>query len=370
MKWISELQKISITIKSEAKGHQGSGSLIKINEHFYILTAAHCLFEEQELKTNISNIVIHSEAYGTISLDPEGFDIKKPGIDAILLRVGKNNMINDFPNLKFTEDHTFPGLKFCFRGTAKSVSGNTYTVYNCSMNGSKDNLLHIEIPPAFYNDFQGNKGAEVLEGYSGSGLIVENQDEILFCGIICSISEDSFNGVNCISISDIKDCLQQPITFEEITNTANIVRLDVQAIKESIAQSFVQFVKDHNNNDAIAHLTRKMDLFLPDWEMQDLENFVSDMLVWDELYKNKVKGNPELHSLIKESQCELSSGNKTFYVDSSREGNKQFHLIKKDFKEIIDKFFEDNSVWKKYTNTIASGEIAKYLANCNLNFKE
>jgi len=364
------LQKISVKIQSKAKVHQGSGSLIKMDKHFYIITAAHCLFEKNELNTNISNIVISSQVYGEIPLDPDCFDIKRPDIDAILLRVSKENTISNFPNLKFTADHIFPGLKFCFRGTAKSVSGKAYTVYNCSMNGSEDNLLDIEIPPESYNDFAGNRGAEVLEGYSGSGLIVQNQDEILFSGIICSISEDNFNGVECISISDIKDCFQLQIPFEDITNTANIVRLDVQSIKDSIAKRFIQYVKDNNNNDAIAHLTRKMDLFLPEWEMQDLENFVSDMLVWDQLYKNKVKGNPDLYSLIKESRCELSSGNKTFYVDSSREGNKQFHLIKKEFKEIIDKFLEDNSVWKKYTNTIASGEIAKYLANCNLNFKE
>ena len=83
-----------------------------------------------------------------------------------------------------------------------------------------------------------------------------------------------------------------------------------------------------------------------------------------------VKGNSKLEKLINESKVVLSAGNKKFIVSSSAEGNRYFHEIRKEFREIVKGFLGTHEAWGQYVNTVSNGEIAKYLANCKLDFKE
>ncbi len=370
MSWIKELPKLTVIIQKDDGEHLGSGVLIKSENNFYILTAAHVLFGKANKSANASSFKFISEFYGelTVGENSTSFLINDE-IDAFAVKICSTCILENYPSLLFTADHDFPSLKFCFRGKAKSVSEKIYTVYNNSINGVSDGLIQVKIPPEDYTDFKGETGSEVLQGYSGSGLVISNHPDLYLSGIVCSVSNDNFSGVNCVCISDIKSHLLKGLDVIDLKNTVDLVRLDVRNIRTNISKEIISFTKK-TNNIAIRNLTRKMDLFLPSWNEDDLEDFVSDMLIWDELYQTKVVGNPKFKELIEESKCELSRGNKKFFVSSAKEGNVKFHDIQKEFKSIVSSFFSEHKLWEKYISTVSSGEIAKYLANCKLDFKE
>jgi hypothetical protein len=369
MSWIKELPKLTITIQNSQSEHLGSGVLLKIADEFCILTAAHVLFDESIDVVNASDFKFMSESYGELIVPGESVQFtKNASIDAFLVKICDFNESATYPNLFYTSDHEFPGLKFCFRGKPKSVSGNIYTVYNNSVNGSSDGKIKVQIPPEYYTDFKGETGCELLQGYSGSGWLISNHKNLYLSGIVCSVSNDNFSGVNCICISEIISKLSLDIKLSDLEDTVDLVSLDVSNIRNKISKEIIRFAKE-TNNESVLNLTRKMDLFLPDWVEDDLESFVSDMLIWEELYQSKVIGNPKFKELIEESKSELSSGNKKFYVASAIEGNSKFHEIQAEFKSIITSFLDEHKLWGKYISTVSNGEIAKYLANCKLDFR-
>ncbi|WP_076417957.1 hypothetical protein [Colwellia sp. UCD-KL20] len=366
---IEVLEKIAIAIETKKGVPLGSGTLIKIEGDFYIITATHCVFDEKQNEFNTDTVVIHNQEYGEFTL--EKAVVQKPFIDAILLRVIKEKEFINYPEIHYTSDYLFPSLEFCFRGKAKSRSGKLYTVYNCSINGKDEqDLINVSIPPEFYTNHKGETGAEVLDGFSGSGLIIQNHKRLYYCGMVCSVSDDNFCGVDCISISTIADnnIIDFPL-LKDLPDTSEIVEFDVKNLRKEITKEIIKSAED-SDNIAVKNLKRKMDLFLPDWDQDDLESFVSDMLTWDVLYKEKVKGNPIFKDLIDESKDVLSAGSKKYVVESSREGNRYFHDVKKEFKDIVASFLDEHPMWKRYISTVSNGEIAKYLANCNLDFKE
>jgi hypothetical protein len=370
MSWIKELPKLTVFIQKDDGVHLGSGVLIKNENDFYVLTAAHVLFGETDKSADASNFKFISEFYGelTIAKGPKSF-LRNSNIDAFSVKVCSTCSLESYPNLLFTNDYDFPGLKFCFRGKAKSVSGIPYTVYNASANGFSNDMIQIKIPPEYYTDFKGDTGSVVLQGYSGSGLVIDNHPDLYLSGIVCSVSNDTFSGVNCINLSEIKSQLISDLDVIDLKDTADLVRLDVRNIRTEISKEIIRFAKE-TNNKSIKNFIKKMNLFLPDWDEDDLEGFVSDMLIWDELYHAKVAGNPKFKALIEESKCELASGNKKFIVASAKEGNVKFHEIQAEFKSIVTNFLSEHKLWNKYINTVSNGEIAKYLANCKLNFRE
>jgi hypothetical protein len=364
----NDLCKLAVTIDSKEGHHLGSGCLVVIKEKFYVMTAAHCVCLSNQKQFDTSTLKIVSQHYGHFNLRKQ--KINRPLIDAVLLEVEEEVKFDEFPVVNYTSDVNFPNLQFCFRGKDKSPSQNSYTVYNCSINGiGNNNELLVAIPLQHYTDFKGETGAEVLDGYSGSALITQDTRDIYICGVVCSVSNDNFSGVNCISISEIQSHLEPKIeVIKDLPNTSDLVLLDVNKLRDQITNEILNSAKE-NNNLAVNNLTRKMDLFIPGWDRSDLEGFISDMLTWEALYKSKVKGNPKFKKLIDESKSELSAGNKKFCVDDAREGNKRFHDIQENFKVIIARFLENHPTWNNYVATISEGEIAKYLANCKLDFR-
>ncbi|MGI2216092.1 hypothetical protein ACRN94_03660 [Shewanella baltica] len=366
---ITILKKIAVTINTCEGQHLGSGTLVKIEKKFHILTAAHCLFDNDTTEIDSETIYIHSSEYGKINIIKE--KLKRPSIDAIFLNVSDEHIFKEFPEIFFTDDYLFPSLSFCFRGKPKSPSGNSYSVYNCSINGvDADGLINVGIPTPFYTDFKGETGAAVLDGFSGSGLIIENHQQLYYCAMVHSVSDDNFCGVNCTSIADIvKVCPVDLKLIKDLPNTSEIIQLNVKKLKQEMIKEIIKSAED-SDNIAVKNLKRKMDIFSPGWDQNDLENFISDMLTWEALYRDKVKGNSKLENLIDESKEVLSAGNKKYFVSTASEGNKYFHEIKNDFRNIVSSFLNENEIWKKYINTVSNGEIAKYLANCKLDFRE
>ncbi|MGR6834473.1 hypothetical protein [Aliivibrio wodanis] len=246
----------------------GSAVLVKVENVFYVLTAAHVPFGEgceQYIDDLSSTLIYKSEKIGNLTFIKElgDLDIYKAH-DVLAIEVGVNS--DDFPEMHFSSDTDEPALEFIFRGRGKVQSGKIYSVNPCFKNGTEGEDIHIEIPEKSYTDFQGEAGAEVLQGLSGSGVFIHDNDsnEAFLTSIVKSVSEDNFVGVNCTCISLFKEYLIPEINLIDYNHhkSKKIVpatQIDVEKLTRSISQNLIsQFMPSSllgNSDIAVSHMS-------------------------------------------------------------------------------------------------------------------
>ena len=254
MKHLTFLPKTTVQISKESN-YLGSAVLVKVENVFYVLTAAHVPFGEgcKQYNTSLSSTLNYrSESIGELTFVRElgNLDIYK---NHDILAIEVTGVIDDFPDIFFTSNTDNPRLQFIFRGRSKSKSGKSYSIQPCSKNGTAGTDIHIEIPAKYYTDYEGETGAEVLQGLSGSGVFIHDDDSInaFLTSIVKSVSDDNFVGINSICISLFKEHLIPEISLidyeeESITpfNKQNSLSTinntsDIEALTRSITQNLV-----------------------------------------------------------------------------------------------------------------------------------
>lgn len=255
---------------SKESDYLGSAVLVKIKNSFYVLTSAHVPFGErceQYSEGLSSSLTYESEKLGNLRFIRElgDFDIFKTH-DIVAIEVGVNS--DDFPEIFFTSEIDEPALEFIFRGRGKVQSGKIYSVMPCFKNGTAGEDIHIEIPEKAYTDFQGEAGAEVLQGLSGSGVFIHDNDssKAFLTSIVKSVSEDNFVGVNCTCISLFKDYLIPEInlidykhhtseksSYSQSKFIDSATQIDIEQLTRSISQNLIsQFMPSSLGNSDIA----------------------------------------------------------------------------------------------------------------------
>lgn len=255
---------------SKESNYLGSAVLVKVKNTFYILTSAHVSFGErceQYSEDLSSSLTYESEKFGNLTFIRElgNIEIFKDH-DILAIEVSVNS--DDFPEVFFTSETNDPALEFIFRGRGKVQSGKFYSVKPCSKNGTAGADIHIEIPVEVYTDFQGEAGAEILQGLSGSGVFIHDNDssEAFLTSIVKSVSEDNFVGVNCTCISLFKKYLIPELDLIDYKHHGNKkstssqsklinsdTQIDVEELIRSISQNLIsQFMPSSLGNSDIA----------------------------------------------------------------------------------------------------------------------
>ncbi|KGJ90124.1 hypothetical protein [Colwellia psychrerythraea] len=272
MNHLTFLPNATVQISKESN-YQGSAVLVKVKNAFYVLTSAHVTFGErcEQYTEELSSLLTYkSEKFGNLTFIRElgNFEIYKAH-DIVAIEVGVNS--DDFPEVFFTNETDEPTLEFIFRGRGKVQSGKIYSVMPCYKNGTAGADIHIEIPEKDYTDFQGEAGAEVLQGLSGSGVFIHDNDssEAFLTSIVKSVSEDNFVGVNCTCISlfnkylipelnliDYKHHGSEKSTSSQSKLIDSATQIDVEELTRSISQNLIsQFMPSSlgNSNIAVSH---------------------------------------------------------------------------------------------------------------------
>lgn len=241
---------------SKESTYLGSAVLVKVENVFYVLTAAHVAFGKECSQYNesfSSTLTYKSESIGELTFVRQlgNLNIFKTH-DILAIEVEVN--YESFPEILFTDDTNNPKLQFIFRGRSKSESGKIYSVKPCSKNGTAGEDIHIEIPVKDYTDFEGESGAEVLQGLSGSGVFIHDDDssDAFLTSVVKSVSEDSFVGINSICISLFKEHLipemslidLQQLSRNQLTKKQSHLTTvsdtpDIEALSRAITQNLI-----------------------------------------------------------------------------------------------------------------------------------
>jgi hypothetical protein len=244
---------------SKESTYLGSAVLVKVENVFYILTAAHVAFGKDCSQYNesfSSTLTYKSESIGELTFVRQLGNLnifKNHDILAIEVKVN----CKYFPEIFFTDDTNNPKLQFIFRGRSKSESGKVYSVKPCSKNGTAGEDIHIEIPVKDYTDFEGESGAEVLQGLSGSGVFIHDDDssDAFLTSVVKSVSKDNFVGINSICISLFKEHLIPEISlinFQQLSHnqltkkrshlTTGSDTPDIEALSRAITQNLMSSI--------------------------------------------------------------------------------------------------------------------------------
>jgi len=208
-----------------------------------------------------------------------------------------------------------------------------------------------------------------LQGFSGSGVFIHDDkpESIYLTSIVSSVSPDNFNGVNCSCISMFQKHLIPSINLVEYFGGNRVFKLQIAEYRKEITQDMIQAIKLHDYG-VVENLTKKMNVFHDGWTNEDLDGFIQDMLLWDNIYDKKIKHNKEINELIEDCKISLACGNNYHHVSSYQQGNERFHKIREEFLELV-KEHTNNTPLSKHARLIAMGEIAKLLAICKLRFE-
>lgn len=352
--------------------YHGSGVLVKAGGAFFIISAAHVISQDIAKALTLEGFYGVSEKYGKIEFENligEYDAILK--CDIAVIAIDQKHNFPDFPHIKFCEDISFPENSYVFRGTQKSTALKAHTVTPCYLDTSvnDDSLFCLKVPLDAYTDMKGGVGAEVMSGYSGSGIFIKGTNNIYLVGIAQNIDKDDFTGVNCRSIKVIKDSFLPNIKISDFHGGNAQLKLNISDIKRSVTQSMVDERKRSNGYGDVENLTRKMSSFMEGWTADDLDSFINDILVWEEIEHSKIRNHSSYRDLIDNAKAIWASGNKKYQVSSIQQGNERFHKIQDELTELLREELEGTSI-RTSSPVIAAGEIARLLANCTLDFKK
>jgi len=352
--------------------YRGSGVLIEIDSIFYVISAAHVFSQNTSESLALKDFHGLSEKYGEIDFDmPMGKPEANQRYDIAVIKVDMKHNFLDFPSIKFCEDISFPEISLVFRGTQKSLALKAHTVTPCSLDTAinDEEMFCLKVPLEAYSDMKGNVGADVLGGYSGSGVFIRKTKDIYLVGIAQNIDKDDFTGVNCRSISTIKDSFLPNMTISDFHGGNIQLKLNISEIKKNVTQGMIEERKKANEYGDVENITRKMNSFIENWGPEDLDGFINDILVWEDIEHTKIRNHSQYRDLIENAKAIWSSGNKKYQVSSIQKGNERFHAILDQLTELLKEELDGTSI-KSSSSVIAAGEIARLLANCTLDFKK
>lgn len=368
MNYLDLLPKVTVIINDKL-GPIGSGVYVKIHDSFYVLTAAHVIYQKNGDLLPLKDITLRSEVYGELKVDTICGDRSAHyDFDMVPIKVLSEGHGANFPIAEFCEKIDYPQAAFIFRGRPESISEEIYSVDPCYVNSlpGSSGRFSISIPGERYSNAIGESGYEILKGYSGSGLFARDTDRFLLVGLVVKVNEDDFSGVVCISIEKLKQYFFPELTLSEFHGANKGLKLSIASLRKEITQKLISERKEKKYGD-VENLIKKMNVFLGDWNTEDLDGFINDILLWEKFDQKRIRNNPEYQDLIDEAKAQLAAGNKQFKVDSIASGNDKFHKIQEEFLNIVKDELEGTPL-KSNSRVIATGEVAKMLANCKLGF--
>lgn len=183
-----DLKRVSASINLVDGTFKGSGIGFCIKERFFILTAAHCLYDETgdqmensqiQIKGGINNFWEKSRVINEIKVDKEN--------DCAVLEVAFDEEIPAKDKTALTNIYVLDE-EFCYDYRLSGFIGNNHKYYKVNFCGENDTDLHFQY-----------KGAEIanlcnvdlfFKGLSGSGIYSSYDGKLLVYAYLCTMGEN------------------------------------------------------------------------------------------------------------------------------------------------------------------------------------
>ncbi|GGG88313.1 hypothetical protein GCM10007415_22910 [Parapedobacter pyrenivorans] len=198
--------RIKIFIDQQLRNH-GSGCLVKGTNGFFVLTAYHCIYGENNIfkDVRLDQILIErQDFYNTPFETIEAVEIVASDEceDWALLKVNYLDSDNEFPEILISDSFKID-MPVTFTGFQVVNPEQCRTFKSRVLNGISNNEFRITL--SGQDKFKG--GSDDACGLSGSGAFIINEDIFYLIGILKSVtgSEALNNDIKCCSLGRIVD---------------------------------------------------------------------------------------------------------------------------------------------------------------------
>ncbi|MFZ4929772.1 trypsin-like serine protease [Chryseobacterium sp. Mn2064] len=345
----------------------GSGVLIADNETFYVLTAAHCLGDE-DVEIEKENIVIkkqfdYASEFNNISVkDIVDIDFDK---DYCLIEIDfddEEKLLNSYKFGKgFIKDL---GVKFC---GYQNINLNQYRPFDAKIVTVSD-IHHKFKIKLIENTFDqaGEIGYNIAKGLSGSGVFIFQHNTPFLIGILNSVLEDQAwnDDIECCSIAHLEKY------FTEYVNLSDIEQLkkwEENIEKERTKQEIESFKE--LRSEFFDNLYRKNTILYPDKDVDRItsEN-IKQFISIEENIKTLENSFPEIFIDFKrlvKKQISTVTNDYSRTVSNSNEAKNQKLELQKFLEDKIEK-----QIPKFYSFDLSEYQVLQWLGICTLNFIE
>lgn len=198
--------RITITIEGKIRG-RGSGTLVKGRNGFFVVTAHHCIYgdDNQFKDATLDGILVETQATFNSPFERiETIEIVDGNMqeDWVLIKVNYQDTAKPFPVI-LTSDSFKKDMPVIFTGFQSIDEDHGRSFKSRVLNGLSINEFRITLSE--HDSFKG--GADDAKGLSGSGAFIVNDEKLYFIGILKSVKGDEAanNDIKCCGITKLAE---------------------------------------------------------------------------------------------------------------------------------------------------------------------
>jgi hypothetical protein len=357
----------------------GSGVIFLLNDEIYTLTAGHNIygidFDENPLK---DDLVIKDKDNNTYKVDEIKGNIEFiRQHDITLLKLSKQEVVNELICLQFCSRPTHPEHSFIFRGTYKRTDNNeerTMPFDNLKYRTTHDSISKFIIKSSSdeLKTIDNEGGSEWMSGFSGSGLFYQDLESLVCCGIFLEIPDRGIGGE--LIFSDIKIIEKLGINLQvensdkfdidKALNASTIARI-FREINEKTVEDWENTDKNNSKRD---NIDRKLRVIYPTENIKRYKVKIIKNLLRGGSFVSILSQKKYLYEIYQKAYMVFDEmEEKEFWVKDEDEASEKFKLIGKEYQTHLQEVF-DKKLDASDIKIIEKYGISEWLANCSLNF--
>ncbi|MDO6388688.1 hypothetical protein Q4E40_01030 [Pontibacter sp. BT731] len=362
----------SIKISDDDFANQGSGVIVLDGGSFYLITAHHCIFGENNEYCGVTADKICVEIQDNYSSKFRRVNVLEivefcDNNDWVLLKI-EDPCISDCDFLRIYKGTRFieeENVRFC---GYQNSNPNEYRPWGAKILTISKNQFKITLEAKTF-DQGGEDGATLAKGLSGSGVFILKGKELYLIGILKSVvGEKALNDdLDCCPITNLLENL-----FDSFKDLSDIDFLEeyVEGLDQTKSEEDVKEWSKLNVDD-FDNIIRKHRVLYPEAKAVRLTSErILEFLCQNEKLEN-IRSKSELIKSYENTATSFEKRVKETYTRDVADRNEAKELIRQleeDFAKHIKDMFNDNS---NYLNTeLARHKVTEWLMNCSFDFQE
>ncbi len=368
---IELLNKVSVRtsiIIDDLPENYGSGTIVYDNNNYYVITAEHCIYGDEENRERYSvvkpeNIIVEykeNENFRTIKVLNIQSDRVK---DYAVLKIENPEANFDFVNDMERAEQLIEEEKYSFLSFPETLKGVSKYF---PLLPQSENYWHLS-----HDSWMNYKksGSDVACGISGSGIFFNRYGKLYLVGLVTELRDEKgvFDDLKMTRIEELNSCFSTPAsTFFNY----DLYSQWEKQLKKKQPENLVKELQNMNS-EFYKNLNRKLNVIYEDEAIEKIGGYVQDYLRGFPIMKQIESKSKHLFEELA-SCCEqyIEIVKKSFRVNVKDAYDAESKLLQMNnmFRTKVENIFEQDKN-DLMLDAYVSYKIANFLMDCSINFK-
>jgi hypothetical protein len=321
----------------------GSCLISANNGELFMITAGHVFYgKDFKAKVNLKDwTVIDNKNIAHTVLEVVGDVNFAKKHDIVWVKLICHSNLNGFKPIRFCTVPRNPVYSFLFRGKyeyAKDLVTHTNITY--ASKSANPSWFNCNIDRAKLTNSDYKSGSDWLGGWSGSGLVIANHDDLICFGVMVEIPENgNTSQLTFASISILKETGFQPeiedsqmFDLDKVFNAKSLNEI-IRTVDEKVIDEWQANTK---NNLPLNLINTKLTKLYPPKTFEENRRRIIKGIVAGKSYVSTILGRHEqLKELYENARNVYDLKDKTFYVSDRSQARKQLNELQKEYDQFM-----------------------------------